>query len=424
MHLDGRFRRCNFTSSQGVTPTIYKMSKPKQDFWIINKTDAGYAEIFIYGIIGDGWSDDGVTASRFVQEFKKLEQKYDTIKIRINSNGGSIMDGIAMFNAIRGSKTNTEAYIDGVAASMALPVALACKQVYISKYGMIMTHRASGGCYGGAEDLKQYAKLMEDLEQNIISIIAERTGLSVEDAGAKYLGEKDRWINPADAVAEKLVDGIYDGEKIDAPKNATADQLVNLFETVLNKHLKTENQNPMNKLQLEITPQLLTGWGLPTDATADAVASAVNSAFAKAAKYDEVLNERDIAKAELNKLKGSATTDKVKQLLEDAQAPGKVKITNAQRTVFETDYATNPEGLEKLLAVMDVIPTITDKLTVKENTNDTAYAEMKDKSLEQLMQDDQAVACFESYPQLFKDKWVKAYGQESWDKSTYAKKLA
>lgn len=216
------------------------MNKTANRILLVNKAE-DYAEIFIYGYIGDNWTEDGVTAAAFTKELRKLEKEYSTIRVRINSGGGSVFDGITIFNAIRASKAEVEAWIDGIAASMAMPIALACKKVYISKFSQGMTHRVTGGCYGNADDMKHYAKLMDDLENAIAEIIAERTGLTVEAAKKKYITNNDRWLNAKEAHAEGLVDGIYDGEEIDAPANASPIELMRTYNTVL-----------LNKLNIDV----------------------------------------------------------------------------------------------------------------------------------------------------------------------------
>lgn len=403
------------------------MSNTKKQFYVINKTENGYAEIYIYGVIGDDWSESGVTSSQFVKDLKELEKKYDTIKVRINSGGGSVLEGIAIFNAIRACKTNTEAYIDGLAASMALPVAMACKQVYISKYGMVMTHKASGGAYGSAEEMKRYAELMETLENNILSIFAERTGCSVEDCRKKYFNTTDRWIKPAEAVAEGLVDGIYDGAQVEAPANATVADLVNIYGNVLNQSIhKNENSDSMNTIKLEVTAALLGAWGLPTDATADAVATAVNGAFAKAKQYDDVKSKLDTANATIATLQNQGAADQVKALLDEAQAEGKAKITNATRAKLEKQYenptAQDVQNLKDLLETFPVINSVVDGLK-PDSAGDQQYKELANLSMVEMMEKELAADCWTKYPQLFKQKWVEAYGQESWEKSSYSKKV-
>lgn len=212
----------------------------KKQITILTNATAGYAEIFLYGSIGEDYTDDCVTAAEFVQELKQLEKQYSTIKVRINSGGGSVFDGLAMFNALRNSPAKTEAHIDGLAASMAMPVALGCKKVYMSKYSQGMSHRVSGGSYGNADDLKQMIVVMEELENSIADIIAKRTGLTTKQAKDKYLTSVDRWITAQQALQEKLIDGIYDGEKLNTPANASPLELISANNRVLqNRHATT-----------------------------------------------------------------------------------------------------------------------------------------------------------------------------------------
>lgn len=96
----------------------------------------------MYGYIGL----EEITSNAFVKELKSLEKIASKINLRINSGGGNIFEGITMFNAIRNSKAEIRAYVDGLAASMATVLALAPQKVYMSKAAMFMTHRANGFC--------------------------------------------------------------------------------------------------------------------------------------------------------------------------------------------------------------------------------------------------------------------------------------
>lgn len=74
----------------------------KTYYKIQNKT-ATAVDVLIYGIIGDSWYSESVTAKRFVSDFKNLEKECSRINVRINSPGGSVFDGLAIFNAIQNS---------------------------------------------------------------------------------------------------------------------------------------------------------------------------------------------------------------------------------------------------------------------------------------------------------------------------------
>ena len=151
-----------------------------QKFWIVNQLENNIAEILLYGYIGED-----VISGDFVRELKRLENVNKKINIRINSGGGSIFEGLAIFNAIKNCKAEVIGYIDGIAASMGSVIAMACKKVYMSKVAMFMTHRASGMAFGNANDMRTYAQLMETLESAICSIYAAKTGLTTEQAKQK-----------------------------------------------------------------------------------------------------------------------------------------------------------------------------------------------------------------------------------------------
>ena len=98
--------------------------------------------ILLYGDIGE-YSD--VTAAAIVRELMEAEASGKRIDVRINSNGGDVYTGIAIFNALRGSKADIHIYVDGIAASMASVIALCGKPVEMSKYARLMLHSVSGG---------------------------------------------------------------------------------------------------------------------------------------------------------------------------------------------------------------------------------------------------------------------------------------
>ena len=157
---------------------ISKKNVPlKKAFWIVNKTDQYTAEIYLYGFIG---YEATASASNFAKELNELAKKFLKINIRINSQGGSVYEGIAIRTAIKSCKAIIEFYIDGIAASMAAVLSLSGAKCYMNKYARLMTHRAQGGCHGTAEDLRATADLVDSLDSDLAEIISGKTGLSVD----------------------------------------------------------------------------------------------------------------------------------------------------------------------------------------------------------------------------------------------------
>lgn len=118
----------------------------------------GDVAILLYGDVGD---NQKVDSARVVTELMALASQYRKIDVRINSCGGDVFSGIAIYNALRTSKADITIYIDGIAASIAGIIALCGKPLYMSPYAKLMLHAVSGGTWGNASDLRRTAEMME-----------------------------------------------------------------------------------------------------------------------------------------------------------------------------------------------------------------------------------------------------------------------
>ncbi len=198
----------------------------------------GSVAILLYGDVGDGQKVD---SGRVVSELLSLQAQYDKIDVRINSNGGDVFSGIAIYNALRTSKADITIYVDGVAASIAGIIALCGKPLYMSPYAKLMLHAVSDGTWGNASALRQTATMMETLQGDLARMIAQRCGLDAQEVTARYFDEKDHWISAEEAVTMKLADGLYDmGEKPDVEPR-TAGEVYQYFNNRL--HSQPQNQN-------------------------------------------------------------------------------------------------------------------------------------------------------------------------------------
>ena len=118
----------------------------------------GTATILLYGDVGDG---EKVDSGRVVSELLALSSTYQHIAVRINSRGGDVFEGVAIYNALRQADGDVKIYVDGLAASIAAVIALCGKPLYMSPYAKLMLHNVSGGTYGNAEELRQVASQRE-----------------------------------------------------------------------------------------------------------------------------------------------------------------------------------------------------------------------------------------------------------------------
>lgn len=153
------------------------------------QTDAeGVCTIFLYGDIGDYYE---VQSGRVARELLEAEKAGSRIHVRINSNGGDVYCGIAIYNAIKNSKADVHIYVDGIAASMASVIALCGKPVEMSKYARLMLHSVSGGCYGNKKEMQKCIEEIESLEDSLGDIYAARLGMTKEEVKATFFDGED-----------------------------------------------------------------------------------------------------------------------------------------------------------------------------------------------------------------------------------------
>ncbi|MEU4804321.1 head maturation protease, ClpP-related [Actinosynnema sp. NPDC023587] len=172
-------------------------------FSIRNFTDQpNRAAIYLFQEIGY-W---GVSASEFVQQLNQLN--VDFLDVHINSPGGEVDDGVAIFNALRQHRARVTVYIDGLAASAASFIAMAGDEVLISQFAQVMIHEAHGLEFGDAADMRAMADLLDRYSDNIAAIYASRSGGPT--AQWRELMRVETWFTGAEAVDAGLADDTYD----------------------------------------------------------------------------------------------------------------------------------------------------------------------------------------------------------------------
>jgi ATP-dependent protease ClpP protease subunit len=170
------------------------------------------AEVYIYGNIGDRWNEDGVVASEFVREIAALD--VDDIVLRINSYGGSVTDGQAIYNALKRHRATVAVHVDGVAISCAGYIAMAGDTVTMAKNAQLMIHAPWGYAIGNAAEMRTQADVLDRYAKAMASGYADKSGKSMDDALALLTDGKDHWYSAEEAVTEGFADVV--GESSDA----------------------------------------------------------------------------------------------------------------------------------------------------------------------------------------------------------------
>lgn len=232
-------------------------------------------ELLLYGIIGDWW--DGMDALTIVRELEQLPG--NEIIVRIQSPGGNVLEGLAMYNRLKQSPKKIIVYIDGIAASMGAGVAMAGDVVYIPTNAMMMLHKPSLDGVGGNEnDLRDLADGLVKFEQSYAQIHADKTGKTVEEIKALIADGKNHFFVGQEAVDYGLADEIIQSVSLDPvaclkftgmdiPKKITA----SLFKQPAAAAAQTQEENEMIKIKAKKG-----GWHF-----VPAINAALNGSYAK-----------------------------------------------------------------------------------------------------------------------------------------------
>lgn len=182
---------------------ISQANKPEDSWYTIRAAARGEAEVMLYDDIG-AW---GISARQFARDLAALGD-VSQINLRIHSGGGDVMDGTAMYNILRGHSARVVVYIDGMAASMASVVAMAGDVIYMPANATMMVHKPWGGQVGDADDMRDYADLLDKVEGTLIQAYARKTGKTPEDIAAML--KKTTWMDGNEAVAAGFADQVLE----------------------------------------------------------------------------------------------------------------------------------------------------------------------------------------------------------------------
>ena len=178
--------------------------KPERKWYEIEAKTGSLAEVWIYEEIGTDFWGEGLTAKKFVEEIAALQ--VDHIALHINSPGGSVFDGQAIFNAVERHPATVTSYIDGLAASIAGVIALAGDTVEMAQNALFMIHDPFGFAMGTSADMRQMAGILDKVGETILGVYTRTSGGDPEEIAAAMHAET--WYTAAEAKAAGYVDTV------------------------------------------------------------------------------------------------------------------------------------------------------------------------------------------------------------------------
>lgn len=199
------------------------------------------ATINIYGDIGKDFWGDGVGADDLKKEIDELKD-VSKINVYINSYGGVVSEGLAIYNALKRHQAKVVTYCDGFAASIASVIFMAGDERIMNDSSLLMIHNAWTYAEGNAEELRKMADDLEKITQASINAYKAHSTLSEEEI--KNLMDNETWILPEEALEYGFATSVEKTEKKGASQNAKARliEIVKLYQKAKDEEPKTDEE--------------------------------------------------------------------------------------------------------------------------------------------------------------------------------------
>jgi ATP-dependent Clp endopeptidase proteolytic subunit ClpP len=213
----------------------------KNNWYNIQNKAGETADVYIFEEIGMY----GVTAQDFISEIKDLKDK--PINLRINSLGGDVFNGMAIYNVIKKRESKTTVYVEGIAASIATIIALGADEVIMSENSLFMIHNAWGGTMGNSKDMRKSADTLDKISNELTEIYVKKTGLAYNRV--TEMMDEETWLSAEEAYELGFVDTVSDAIKVAAKydvskfKNITNEEIQNKF------NINIKNRKMTNELK-------------------------------------------------------------------------------------------------------------------------------------------------------------------------------
>lgn len=193
---------------------------------ILNEVKDSVLVIDIIGTIGQSMFDESFSSANLNEKLNEISG-YNTIELNISSLGGSAYEGLNIFNILeflktKGIKVKTNAI--GAVASAGVTIFIAGDERNMLENSLMLVHMVSGSLDGKVEDIEEKVKQMQALNENLINIYSEKTGMSKDDI--KELLNAEKWMNAKEAMKNGFVTSIIKAPKL-KNKEINMDAIIN-----------------------------------------------------------------------------------------------------------------------------------------------------------------------------------------------------
>lgn len=210
----------------------------KSKYFMLTQTNEDHAELSIFGDITSWpWSESDVSAHNLSQKLKDITANY--IDVHINSYGGEVAEGLAIYNVLKNHSAEITTYCDGFACSVASVIFMAGDKRVMNSASLLMIHNPWMGARGNADALRKAADDLDVIESAIVEAYKSHVNLNDDELKSKL--DNETWITSDEAIEWGFATAKVEQEEIDTIA-------ASMSERVCAKLMTTDNGTDANSV--------------------------------------------------------------------------------------------------------------------------------------------------------------------------------
>lgn len=253
----------------------------------IQAAEKSDSTIGIYDVIGDYWGE-GTTSRRIAGALRAIGAE-NPVTVNLNSPGGDMFEGIAIYNLLREHKGEVTVKVLGMAASAASIIAMAGDRVEVGRSAFLMIHNAWVIAAGDRNDLREFAEQLEPFDRAMADVYTARTGLERDEVAAMM--DRETWIGGSDAVDQGFADALLASDEVEEDPKAHADRVAaHQIDLAMAKAGMPRSERRRLMKEFKSSTQLAAGTGTPGAAgSGTQIAALAKETAANAASLESLL---------------------------------------------------------------------------------------------------------------------------------------
>ena len=184
------------------------------------------SELYIFGdIVDDAWFENEVEGAGLCKEIQNIKSKQ--INVYINSYGGSVSSGLAIYNQLKQHSAKVTTICQGFGCSIASVIFMAGDERLVSNASLLMIHMPWTVCSGNAKELRKQAEDLDKIAQASITAYMEKINISEEEL--VELLDNETWLTAQECIDMGFATGIVDEQEEEAVSQSVRQSLIDMI---------------------------------------------------------------------------------------------------------------------------------------------------------------------------------------------------